>query len=433
AVSEHSARFLGIGSEGRRAVEKGLPERRLVNFLGSAAAGKDVRIADAKTGAGLSDAEFNAAISNARAKGWIRQGERDRSAIRISAETGESAEEGLLKKLSAGEIARDKLGGDELRAYGSLKKRPDYLLEREVKSMELELSEQGRAIVGDVQAAAAEEAGTRAIDVAASAPIIYAGRKHPLQDTVDEVREVLVGLGFEEIDGPMVQSGFWNFDILFTPQDHPAREMQDTFYISGMRAGYPADKKIVNNVAKIHKKGWHYDWRIDDARRLVLRTHTTPVTIRYLADNKPEEASVFSVGRVFRNEKLTYKHLAEFYQVEGIMVGEKVTLRDLMGLQAEFYSKLGLKKVKFWPSFFPYTEPSLQSMVYHEKLGKWVELFGMGIFRPEVTLPAGVRNPVLAWGGGLERIAMLKYGLDDVRDLYSNSLGWLRRVPKCQL
>jgi phenylalanyl-tRNA synthetase alpha chain len=151
-----------------------------------------------------------------------------------------------------------------------------------------------------------------------------------------------------------------------------------------------------------------------------------------LADNKPEEARVFSVGRVFRNEKLTYKHLAEFYQVEGIVVGKNVTLRDLMGLQTEFYAKMGLNKVKFWPSFFPYTEPSLQSMVYHEKLGKWVELFGMGIFRPEVTLPVGVKNPVLAWGGGLERIAMLRYGLDDVRELYNNRLSWLRSVPKCQ-
>jgi len=296
--------------------------------------------------------------------------------------------------------------------------------------VEVELSQEGLAIVKGVEAQPETE---RAIDVEAPAPVIYAGRKHPLQDVVDEVREIFVGLGFEEIDGPLVQSGFWNFDALFTPQDHPAREMQDTFYIAGLRASNVADKKILKSVASIHKKGWGYNWKIEDAKKLVLRTHTTPVTIRYLADKKPEQASVFSVGRVFRNEKLTYKHLAEFYQVEGIVVGKNVTLRDLMGLQTEFYSKIGLKKVKFWPSFFPYTEPSLQSVVYHEKLGKWVELFGMGIFRPEVTLPVGVKNPVLAWGGGLERIAMLRYGLDDVRELYNNKLGWLRGVPKCQL
>ncbi len=425
-VNERTTKFLGIGSEGRKAVELGLPERILVNALKST--GKELQIGDAKKQSGLNDMEFNVAISNARSKGWITQGAQDRSAIRVSENTGESGEEKLLQKLSTEELAHSILASDELAAYQSLKRRPNYLAEKEVKNVEIELSQQGLAIVKEVQ----KHPETRAMDVTAPAPIIHAGRKHPLQDVIDEVREIFVGLGFEEIDGPMVQNGFWNFDALFTPQDHPAREMQDTFYVAGLRAVEVADKKIINNVASIHKKDWGYNWRIEDARRLVLRTHTTPVTIRYLADKKPEEASVFSVGRVFRNEKLTYKHLAEFYQVEGIVVGKNVTLRDLMGLQTEFYSKMGLKKVKFWPSFFPYTEPSLQSMVYHEKLGKWVELFGMGIFRPEVTLPVGVKNPVLAWGGGLERIAMLRYGLDDVRELYSNKLGWLRSVPKCQ-
>ena len=104
-----------------------------------------------------------------------------------------------------------------------------------------------------------------------------------------------------------------------------------------------------------------------------------------------------------------------------------------MGLQLEFYHKLGIQKVKFWPTFFPYTEPSLQSMVYIEKIDKWLELFGMGIFRDEVTLPMKIRNPVLAWGGGLERLAMLRLGIDDIRTLYSNKIEWLRSVPKCQL
>jgi len=165
---------------------------------------------------------------------------------------------------------------------------------------------------------------------------------------------------------------------------------------------------------------------------MVLRTHTTCDTIKYLADHKPNEARVFSLGRVFRNEKVSYKHLVEFNQVEGIVVGKNATLRDLMGIQREFYRRMGLNKVKFWPTFFPYTEPSLQSMVYNERLDKWVELFGMGIFRPEVTKPLGITKPVLAWGGGIERIAMLKYGLDDVREFYNNNLKWLRSVTKCQ-
>jgi phenylalanyl-tRNA synthetase alpha chain len=123
---------------------------------------------------------------------------------------------------------------------------------------------------------------------------------------------------------------------------------------------------------------------------------------------------------------VSYKHLAEFNQVEGVVTGPNITLRDLMGLQKEFYSKMGITKIKFWPT-------SLQSMVYNDKLEKWVELFGMGIIRPEVTQALKIKNRVLAWGGGLERIAMLRFNLEDLRDLYSNRIGWLRSVNQCQL
>ena len=163
-----------------------------------------------------------------------------------------------------------------------------------------------------------------------------------------------------------------------------------------------------------------------------MRTHTTCVTIRHLAEHNPSEGRFFSMGPVFRNEKPSYKHLAEFRQIEGVVVGQDVSLRNLMGIQRQFYGIMGLKKIKFWPTFFPYTEPSLQSMVYSDRLGKWVELFGMGIFRPEVTKPLGIKRPVLAWGGGIERIAMLRYMLNDVRDFYANNMGWLRRMSICR-
>jgi phenylalanyl-tRNA synthetase alpha chain len=247
------------------------------------------------------------------------------------------------------------------------------------------------------------------------------------------VKEIFVGLGFTEIDGPMVQTSFWNFDVLFTPQDHPAREMQDTFYISDIKHNVFANPSQIKKISRIHEKGWKYKWSVEDARRTVLRTHTTPVTIRYLADTKPTSARIFSIGRVFRNEKVSYKHLAEFNQVEGILTGKHVTLRDLMGLQKEFYRMLGISKIKFWPTFFPYTEPSLQSVIYNDVLDKWVEMGGMGILRPEVTEPLGIKNPVLAWGVGLERIAMLRFGLNDVRELYDNKLSWLRSLTRCRL
>ncbi len=426
-VVEESVEFVKLGSEGEKTLENlaERPERRLFDAFPP---GKTfITFAEAKVNSGLSDVEFTTAFSIASRNGLI---EREGNGIKlISTNILETDDVKLLKKLKQEQkIVLNSLTQEERKVYEFLSQKGEYV--KKYPKTSIEFSTFGLSILDDITKLSEIE---RTIDVAAPAPVIYAGRKHPLQDIVDEVREIFVGLGFEEIDGPIVQNSFWNFDALFTPQDHPARDMQDTFYISGLRTSNVADKKITINVADIHKKGWGYDWKIEDARKLVLRTHTTPITIRYLADKKPEHARVFSVGRVFRNEKLTYKHLAEFYQVEGIVVGKDVTLRDLMGLQTEFYSKMGLKKVKFWPSFFPYTEPSLQSMVYHEKLGKWVELFGMGIFRPEVTLPVGVKNPVLAWGGGLERIAMLRYGLDDVRELYSNKLGWLRSVPKCQL
>tara|TARA_Y100000780_G_C13688551_1_gene418598 strand:- start:2475 stop:3938 length:1464 start_codon:yes stop_codon:yes gene_type:complete len=429
-VNEKTIKFLSLGIEGIKAIEKDLPERILVNVLNSL--GEVQSIPNLKLACKLSDDEFNAAISNAMLNRWISRipnSGLSNTLIRTSQQTRESKEEIFLKKISLSSVSYDSLSDEEIKAYQSLRKRPNYIEKKETKNIEIELSQHGLGIVEEVNKQSETE---RTIDVMAPAPIIFAGRKNPLQDIIDEAREIFVGLGFQEIEGPLVQNSFWNFDALFTPQDHPAREMQDTFYIAKMQASRVADKKILNNVSNIHKKGWGYKWNINDIRRFVLRTHTTSVTIRYLADNKPTETKIFSVGRVFRNEKLTYKHLAEFYQVEGIVVGKNVTLRDLMGLQTEFYYKMGLKKIKFWPSFFPYTEPSLQSMVYHEKLGKWIELFGMGIFRPEVTIPIGIKNPVLAWGGGLERIALLKYELDDVRELYNNKLSWLRSVPKCQ-
>jgi phenylalanyl-tRNA synthetase alpha chain len=210
--------------------------------------------------------------------------------------------------------------------------------------------------------------------------------------------------------------------------------MHDTFYLSGRRKIEEiASKEQIADVSKIHAKNSIKAWDIQESNRLVLRTHTTPVTLKYLADNQPDEAKLFSVGTVFRNEKVTKGHLSEFFQIEGILTKADASIRDLLGLQTEFYHKLGIQKVKFWPTFFPYTEPSLQSMVYIESINKWLELFGMGIFREEVTLPMKIKNPVLAWGGGLERLAMIRLGVDDIRTLYSNKIEWLRSIPKCQL
>jgi len=412
-VTETTSISLSLGKNGLEALKNGLPERRLVTLVQDGPKTFD------EIRSSLHGFDFNAAIAHAKRNDWINIEKTDTgSKISLKQEPTESQDEHVISLIDKARKPRPDL-------VKSLMERPDFIIEHEEKTKTVSLSETGKKI--DL-----EKLDSGAIDVEADVPHVHAARIHPLKDTINEIRDTFVHLGFTEITGDLSQSSFWNFDALFTPQDHPARELQDTFYLKGLNAKQLATPTQIKNVSNAHKKGWRYYWDIQEAKKMVLRTHTTCVTIKYLADKKPDEARIFSLGRVFRNEKVSYKHLVEFNQVEGIVVGKHMTLRDLMGIQKEFYRKIGLTKVKFWPTFFPYTEPSLQSMVYNERLGKWIELFGMGIFRPEVTKPLGITKPVLAWGGGIERIAMLKFGLDDVREFYNNNLSWLRTASKCQ-
>jgi phenylalanyl-tRNA synthetase alpha chain len=417
-VSETIKISSSLGKNGLDSLKNGLPERRLVNLV------KDGPKTFDEIRSSLQGPDFNAAIANAKKNDWISIEKMETgSKISLKREPVQTPEELMISTIGEKTISSNSLS--MFPALKPLMERPDFIIQHEEKTKTASLSEPGKKI--DL-----EKLDSGAIDVEADVPHVHAARIHPLKDTINEIRETFVHLGFSEILGNLSQSSFWNFDALFTPQDHPARELQDTFYLQGLNAKQLATPAQIKNVSNAHKKGWRYYWDIQEAKKMVLRTHTTCVTIKHLADKKPDEARIFSLGRVFRNEKLSFKHLAEFNQVEGVVVGKHITLRDLMGIQKEFYRKIGLTKVKFWPTFFPYTEPSLQSMVYNEKLGKWIELFGMGIFRPEVTKPLGITKPVLAWGGGIERIAMLKFGLDDVREFYNNNLSWLRTATKCQ-
>jgi len=422
-VSESINISLRLGKNGLVALKNGLPERRLVTLV------RDGPKTFDEIRSSLHGFDFNAAISNAKKNDWINIEKTD-TGSKISLKDPDAVvphdSELIISRLGERTIISTEFDNTPLaEPLKSLMERPDFIIAHEEKTKTVSLSETGKKI--DL-----EKLDSGAIDVEADVPHVHAARIHPLKDTINEIRDTFVHLGFTEITGNLSQSSFWNFDALFTPQDHPARELQDTFYLKDLNAKQLATPTQIKNVSSAHKKGWRYYWDIQEARKMVLRTHTTCVTIKHLADKKPDEARIFSLGRVFRNEKVSYKHLVEFNQVEGVVVGKHMTLRDLMGIQKEFYRKIGLTKVKFWPTFFPYTEPSLQSMVYNEKLGKWIELFGMGIFRPEVTKPLGITKPVLAWGGGIERIAMLKFGLDDVREFYNNNLSWLRTASKCQ-
>jgi phenylalanyl-tRNA synthetase alpha chain len=279
-------------------------------------------------------------------------------------------------------------------------------------------------------------------DVTKPGPLLKSGKLHPMIRLINEIREIFISMGFTEIRGPIIESAFYNFDALFQPQDHPAREMQDTFYLNNPKTAKLPESDRVQAVKDTHEnggdsgsRGWGYDWDIETAKKTVLRTHTTATTIRRLAqmhkDKEKAPIKVFCIDRVFRNERVDKTHLAEFTQVEGIVIDDNITLCDLIGLLSEFYKKLGFEKIITRPGFFPYTEPSMEVSVYYDKLGEWLEMGGSGIFRPEVTYPWGIKNPtrVLAWGQGLERIAMLYFGRKDIRDLYINPIKWLRSQP----
>jgi phenylalanyl-tRNA synthetase alpha chain len=410
-VDESKSSTLSLGKNGIDSFEKGLPERRLLNLLTNGPR----KLSDLQKELGF---VFGPAMGLSRKNNWI-----ETSSDEIILKTIPSILPGekTLQQIGSGNLSKDQIDKIDL---SELLKRPDFILENIMTSKKISLTDSAKSMdVSNISGA---------IDVEANVPELFVARTHPLKDTIDEIREIFVTLGFSEIFGNMTQSSFWNFDALFTPQDHPARELQDTFFLDGVSAKKIGTAEQIRKVSDSHKKNWRYQWDINEARKMVLRTHTTCVTIKHLAEKKPDEARIFSLGRVFRNEKVSYKHLVEFNQIEGIVVGKDANLRNLMGIQREFYKRIGITKIKFWPTFFPYTEPSLQTMVYNEKLGKWIELFGMGIFRPEVTKPLGITKPVLAWGGGIERIAMLKYGLTDVREFYNNDLGWLRSNTKCQ-
>ncbi|HUI00683.1 MAG TPA: phenylalanine--tRNA ligase subunit alpha [Nitrososphaerales archaeon] len=393
------------------------------------------------------DAGFSAAMGRAISAGWVevKEGMMGQIAVLKDKDAGKELQE-LLAEMKNGVDERAVPDAEKSMVADLIKR--ELIERKENKSVEVAITEQGRdallssedqgfdrltpEILSSVRATGSD-VRLRPIDVSASAPRFYPGRRHPVKELIAEVREAYLSMGFAEIVGDAVQPALWNFDALFTPQDHPARDLQDTFYLKGRKEPSISRSGVVARIAAAHEsgagtgsKGWRYAWDVEEARRLVLRTHNTAVTIQATAASGGRETRVFSVARVYRNESLDYKHLAELHQMEGIVIGEGLNLRHLMGVLTKFYGKLGMSGVKLWPSFFPYTEPSMQVMVYYDKVGKWLEMGGSGLFRPEVTLPLGVKKPVLAWGCGLERLLMLRLGLEDIRELYNNDLAWLR-------
>jgi len=277
------------------------------------------------------------------------------------------------------------------------------------------------------------------------------GHLHPLLKMKEQFRQIFLEMGFSEMPtNNYVESSFWNFDTLVVPQAHPARDSQDTFFISQPEFSLPiADRELVDRVKNAHQgssdgkwpTGYQYKWSESESSKNVLRTHTTAVTSRMLHNLagvatehggkgfKP--VKLFSIDRVFRNETLDATHLAEFNQVEGVVAAENLTLGDLMGVLETFFKKIGIQQLRFKPAYNPYTEPSMEIFSYHTGLGKWVEIGNSGIFRPEMLealgLPTGVT--AIAWGLSLERPTMIKYKIDNIRELVGHRIN-LQRVQE---
>ena len=273
----------------------------------------------------------------------------------------------------------------------------------------------------------------RPFDVTLESATPRTGRSHPMQSLIERIRHIFLEMGFSELVEDYVQTAGWNMDALFIPQDHPAREMQDTFYLDNPKS-IPLSEDMMATWSEIHltggqtkSTGWGGEFSKETSQKGLLRTHTTVNTIQYLANNPEKPCRMFTVDRVFRKEAIDRTHLPEFHQIEGIIHEENANLPMLISTLKTFYSKMGYDDVRVRPAYFPYTEPSVEVDILWR--GEWLELGGAGIFRPEVTEPLGTEWPVCAWGMGLERLAMLVLGLDDIRQLYQPDLEKLARMP----
>ena len=279
----------------------------------------------------------------------------------------------------------------------------------------------------------------RAYDVKINVPKIYPGRKHFVNEAIEYARHIWLEMGFKEMNGPLLQTSFWNFDALFTAQDHPVRDLQDTFFINSL-GDLGKYGKVVDSVKKSHEqgvdgnKGWGGKWNTKEAEKLVLRTHTTCLSAKtlYELSKLPKEqrrGKFFAIGKCFRNETVDWKHGFEFNQTEGIVIDKDANFQNLLGYLKEFFNKMGFPKVRFRPHYFPYTEPSVEIDAWHPARNEWIELGGAGIFRPEVTIALlGEWIPVLAWGPGFDRILMDYYEIKDLRELYGNDIKQLRNI-----
>jgi phenylalanyl-tRNA synthetase alpha chain len=445
-LSHNKKKIVELGVNGALYKRKGLPERRLLNLLNEK---KIIKLDEAQKQSGLSNDEFKASIGALKKKALI---EIKNEKITLEGKGEEIAKKSLEELfLELIPIDYELLTPEQQFGLKSLEKRKGIILIKEEEIVKIEVTKLGEEIIkSDKKVGELIEAITpkilekesawkgkkfRRYDVTSPLPSINGGKRHFVNQATDYARRIWTEMGFKEMGGKIILSSFWNFDALFTAQDHPVREMQDTFFIN-KKEELP-DKKLVKSVKESHEKGvdnskgWKYNWEEEEAKKMVLRTHTTAISSKKLTELKKEDlpAKFFAIGKCFRNETVDWSHGFEFNQSEGIVVGEKLNFRNLLGYLKEFFGKMGFEKIRFRPSYFPYTEPSVEIDVWHPEKKIWFELGGAGIFRPEVTIPLlGEKMTVLAWGPGFDRMIMDYYEIKDLRELYKNNLSQLRKM-----
>lgn len=449
--------IIALDVNGKRYSEEGLPERKFLESIKARPQklddiGKRAKLEKNELGISLGVLKKKAAIDVKPEKSGITISITDQGKRLLEKE---SLEELLLKRLANESLETSSLSDEEKFAFDNLKIRKSILKTDVKRIIETGLTKFGTSLIkaglnfGDVidtltpemlKDGSWKDKTFRRYDVTINVPRIERGKRHFVKQSTDYAKQVWIEMGFKEMSGPILNTSFWNFDALFTAQDHPVRELQDTFYIKNPAKGKLPDKKTVDRVRRTHEnggdvnsKGWQYEWDPEDAKKNVLRTHTTVLSAKTLASLKENDipAKFFVVGKNFRNETLDWSHGFEFNQTDGIVVDPDANFRHLLGYLKRFFAKLGYPKARFRPAYFPYTEMSIEIDVFHPVHEQWVELGGAGIFRPEVVEPLlGKDIPVLAWGPGFDRIMMEFYRINDIRELYKNDIKRLREIKE---
>lgn len=443
-ISHSEEKIVDFGLNGLLYRKKGLPERRLAHIVGE---GKSISISDAKKKSGLNDNEFSVALGALKKKALINL---VNGKIMLIGNKKEIIEKTLDEKfLESLPRKFDGLEPEEQFALKNLELRKNIVEIVSNKTTNFKVSKLGEDLMKKdlkremievltpkmIKSSGWKGKKFRRYDITSQVPQIYGGKRHFVNQAKDYARKIWLEMGFKEMEGKMVTTGFWNFDSLFTAQDHPARELHDTFFID-KTASLP-DKKILEKVKSAHEgtlkgsKGLGSSWDDEETKKVLLRTHTTCLSSQTLSklNLKDLPAKYFALGKCFRNDTVDWSHGFEFNQTEGIVVDENANFSHLLGYLKEFAKKMGYEKVRFRPHYFPYTEPSLEGDVWNEEKGEWMEVFAAGIFRPEVTEPLlGKPVRVLAWGPGFDRMMMLLYGIKDLRELYKNDLNQLRKI-----